>query len=87
MEINHYLHAEFLRPQTFLEDVFLAVPSFLGIHPDSESQRVESQRLHQSGTIHLHTGCGIEFIAFAFHFRVPADIGTLRECRFRGLSA
>ena len=73
--------------QTFLEDVFLAVPSFLGIHPDSESQRVESQRLHQRRAIHLHTGYGIEFIAFAFHFRVPADIGTLRECRSRGLSA
>ena len=85
MEIDHYLHTEFLGPQAFLQDIFLAVPYVLRIHPHPEAQRIESQRFHQSRAIHLRTGSGIEFIAFLFHLRVPADVGALRKGRLRRL--
>ena len=80
MEVHHYLQTLFLGPETFVQQVLAAVESVCGIYPNTESQGIESQLLHQSGTLHRRVSFeAIEFLTPRLHLRLPTDVGPEPE--------
>ena len=84
MEVKKYLHAEFLCPETFDKQVLLAAPVAMcgRIHPDPETDSIQTEVLHECGTLHFLPLGIVQFLSAGLHFSGPTYICSKPEFRF-----
>ena len=75
MEVYHQREAESLSPARLLQDVLLAVPSSLGIHPYPQTDGVDAtfvaEKAHTFGLLAVRI---VEFLTLGFQLGQPADV-------------
>ena len=83
VEIDENVEALIVGPDGFRENVGLVAPSAVsigcGVDPDSESDGVHADGLHECENVGSSSGRVIEFFAVGFHFGAPTDVGTASE--------
>ncbi len=51
MEVDQHVHTQFLRAQGFLDHVFRAAKTILGVHPDAQTNGLQAEFFHQCGAL------------------------------------
>ena len=82
MEVDQHVHTQFLCAQGFVDHVFRAAKTILGVHPDAQTNGLQAEFFHQCGALPRFAARIGKTVALGLHFGYPTNVCTFVEGGF-----